>query len=241
MQVVLLRVGIDTGSGGILGPLFKDGSFEYVPISDGFKCCGISDQTYGNTKGKYAKRLLLYYFPERLQRKRRDMPIHYDPEFETFTYGDPTVPKRGLRKLKKGDLLVFYAGLVGSDFRCNAALYIIAYFEVQKAGLAMEFNKRELQRNFGRNFHVRHSVVFANQKDRLVLVKGSNRSRLLRKARRISVLGSDKNGRPIHVLSPQMQKVFGDFDGHISIQRSPPRWVDKRFVAKASAFVTSLG
>ena len=34
MQVILLRVGIDTGSGGIHGPLFKDGTFEYIPIQD---------------------------------------------------------------------------------------------------------------------------------------------------------------------------------------------------------------
>lgn len=240
MQVVLLRVGIDTGSGGIHGPLFKDGSFEYMPISDGFNGCGISDETYGNTKGKCTKRLLLHYFPERIQPKRRDTPIHYDPEFETFTYGDPTAPKRGLRKLEKGDLLVFYAGLSGSGFRCDPALYVIAYFEVEKAGLAAEFGQHELQRDFGRNFHVRHKAVFTNQKDRLVLVKGSKRSRLLKRAKRISILGSDKNGRAIHVLSPQMRKVFGDFDGHISIQRSPPRWVDERFVAKASAFVASL-
>ena len=240
MQVVLLRVGIDTGTGGIHGPLFKDGSFEYVPISDEFNGRGVSNHTYGNTKGGCRKKLLLYYFPERSRQKRRDTPIHYDPEFETFTYGDPTTPKRGLRKLKKGDLLVFYAGLEGWDFRCDPALYVIAYFEVEKAGLAAEFAKQELQRDFWKNFHVRHKAVFANQKDRLVLVKGSNRSRLLRKARRISVLGLDKSARPIHVLSREMQKVFGDFDGHISIQRSPPRWVAERFVAKASAFVTSL-
>ena len=240
MQVVLLRVGIDTGSGGIHGPLFKNGSFEYVPISDGFNGTGISDQTYGNTKGRYGKKLLVHYFPERRQRRRRDTPIHDDPEFDTFTYGDPTSPKRGLRKLKKGDLLVFYAGLEGWGFRCAPALYIIGYFEVVKAGLAAEFSKHELQSNFGRNFHVRHSAVFVNQRDRLVLVKGNKRSGLLKKAKRISVLGSDKNGCPIHVLSPQMQKIFGGFDGHISIQRSPPRWVDERFVTKASAFVTSL-
>ena len=240
MRVVLLRVGIDTGSGGILGPLFKDGSFEYVPISDGFNGCGISDQTYGNTKGKCTKRLLLHYFPERSQPKRRDTPIHYDPEFETFTYGDPTAPKRGLRKLERGDLLIFYAGLEGWDFRYDPALYIIAYFEVEKAGLAAEFGKHELQRDFERNFHVRHKAVFTSQKDRLVLVKGSKRSRLLRKAKRISVLGLNKSARPMHVLSRKMQEVFGDFDGPISIQRSPPRWVDERFVAKASAFVTSL-
>ena len=51
MQVVLLRVGIDTGSGSALGPLFKDGSFEYVPIPDRFNGCGVDERTYGNTPG----------------------------------------------------------------------------------------------------------------------------------------------------------------------------------------------
>jgi len=37
-----------------------------------------------------------------------------------------------------------------------------------------------------------------------------------------------------------MQKVFGDFGGHVSIQRSPPRWVEPRFVEKAVEFVTGL-
>jgi putative DNA base modification enzyme with NMAD domain len=240
MQVVLLRVAIDKGFGGILGPLFKDGSFEYVPIPDKFNGCGISDQTYGNTKGKCSRKLLLQYFPKRLQQKRRDIRIHYDPEFETFTYGDPTAPKRGLRKLGKGDLLVFYAGLKGFDFSCNPALYIFAYFEVEKAGLAGKFSKQELKTVFGNNFHVRHRAVFAKDEARLVLVKGSRRSRLLTKAKCISAIGSDKRGRPLHVLSPEMQKIFGNFDGHTSIQRSPPRWVKEVFVAKASAFVTSL-
>jgi hypothetical protein len=36
MKVAMLRVGIDTGSGGIHGPLFLDGTFEYVSIPDGF-------------------------------------------------------------------------------------------------------------------------------------------------------------------------------------------------------------
>ena len=37
--------------------------------------------------------------------------VHVDPEWETFTYGDPTTPKRSLRHLKPGDFLVFYCGL----------------------------------------------------------------------------------------------------------------------------------
>ena len=240
MQAVLLRVGIDTGSGGILGPLFKNGSFEFVPIWDQFRKIGVSKQTYGNTRGRYGGRLLLDYFPERFRKKRRDTPVHFDPEFQTFTYGDPTVLKSGLRKLKKGDLLIFYAGLEGWDFRCEPALYIIGYFEVEKAGLATAFTPAEIRKAFGRNFHVRHRAVFEDQKARLVLVKGSKKSRLLRKPRLISKLGKDKSGRPINLLSPKMQKVFGDFDGHTSIHRAPPRWVYSEFVDKAARFVRSL-
>jgi len=33
MNIVLLRVGIDKGCGGCLGPVFKDGNFEFVLIT----------------------------------------------------------------------------------------------------------------------------------------------------------------------------------------------------------------
>ncbi len=41
-------------------------------------------------------------------------------------------------------------------------------------------------------------------------------------------------------LSPAMQKVFGSFRGHVSIQRSPPRWVEDQFVDKALEFLKEL-
>ena len=240
MQAVLLRVGIDKGSGGILGPLFKDGTFEFIPIDDGFGGMGVNERTYGNTPGRRFKRKLIDYFPEGLRERSRKTPIHDDPEFDTFTYGDPTRLKAGLRRLSKGDLLIFYVGLQGWDFKFDPALYIVGYFEVEKAGLATEFSREELREDFGENFHVRHKRVFERQKNRLVLVKGGKRSRLLRKAHRISMPGADRSGRPIHVLSSQMQKVFGDFNGHISIHRSPPRKVLPEFVARAERFVRSL-
>jgi hypothetical protein len=92
MQVVLLRVGIDSGRGGIQAPLFEDGSFEFIPIDDRRGDCL---QTYGNTKGAHG-RLLVEYFPARLKEKIQNQSMHVDPEFRTFTYGDPTLPKRGL-------------------------------------------------------------------------------------------------------------------------------------------------
>jgi hypothetical protein len=65
-------------------------------------------------------------------------------------------------------------------------------------------------------------------------------SRMLRKAHRISAEGQDRAGKPLKILSPVMQKVFGSFGGRVSIQRSPPRWIDPGFVDKAVAYLTKL-
>lgn len=81
MQVVLLRVGIDTGAGGISGPLLADDQFEFIPIPDG---TGIDERTYSNTWGRHERRLI-DYFPARLQLQREAQAMHVDPEFETFT------------------------------------------------------------------------------------------------------------------------------------------------------------
>jgi hypothetical protein len=239
MQVVLLRVGIDTGSGGIHGPLFSDRSFEYIPIPDRFGGKGVDKRTYGNTRS-IAGRMLADYFPKTRREGVFDQSIHFDPEFETFTYGDPTPPKAKLRQLGEGSLLVFYAGLKGWNFECSPALYIIGFFEVARAGLATSFSATELERLFENNFHVMHHDVFEDQKERLVLVKGNANSRLLEKAVKISSVGADKNGRPLHRLAPEMQTVFGGFEGNTSIQRSPPRWVAPEFTQGAARFILAL-
>jgi len=236
MKMVLLRVGIDSGSGGMQGPLFADGSFEFICIPDKKR---IDPRTYGNTMG--AKGVPhAYYFPKQRQAEMASQSIHVDPEFVTFTYGDPTSPKAGLRKLAMGDMLVFYAGLEGFDFPSPPALYLVGYFEVTASGRATDFTHEILQQDFGCNFHVRHPSIFARQKADLVLVKGGSGSRLLKKAHCISVTDMDRSGNPLKVLSPSMQKVLGNFGGKISIQRSPPRWVDPDFVAAAAIFIRSL-
>jgi len=239
MQVVLLRVGIDTGSGGIHGPMFADGSFEYIPIPDNFGRKGVDKRTYGNTLSKTGRKLV-DYFPEARREKVFNQSIHFDPEFETFTYGDPTSPKARLRELEEGSLLVFYAGLEGWDFHCSPALYIIGFFEVDRARKVSSFATKEVDEMFRNNFHVMHRKVFEDQKERLVLVKGSPSSRLLTKAVRISSLGRDKSGHPLQRLSPEMQTIFGEFGGNTSIQRSPPRWVAPEFIQRAVQFVSAL-
>lgn len=241
-QVVLLRVGVDAGCGGIQGPLFEDGTFQFICIPDNKR---VSVHTYGNMVGRGGEPLISY-FPSARRKALANQHVHVDPEFETFTYGDPTTPKRSLRNLRPDDLLVFYCGLQrwdaasGWDSDQRPALYLAGFFEVALAGMAGEFDKKVLKSQFGKNFHVRYPTVFEQQKADLVLVKGSPGSRLFRKARRISGEGKDRAGKPLKVLSPEMQRVFGNFGGRISIQRSPPRWVEPQFVNKAIDFLKKL-
>lgn len=246
MQIVLIRVGIDTGAGGIHGPLFADGTFEYIPIPDRFgeNRAGVDLRTYGTALGR-KHRPLIDYFPARLRGRYKEQPIHFDPEFETFTYGDPSALKSRLKTLNEGDLLVLYSGLEGWDFHCDPALYIIGFFSVACAGLPDQLAKRfggiGWRQHFSKNFHVLHRAVFEDQKDRLVLVRGDPaKSRLLNRAVKISAVGNDSSGRPLHVLSPDMTEIFGDFGGRISIHRSPPRWVLPTFAGKAAEFLSSL-
>jgi hypothetical protein len=220
MQLVLLRVGIDSGAGGMQGTLFEDGSFEFVPIPDRFHDEGENSETYGCTKGR-SGRVLLDYFPEQLRRKYESVSIHADPEFETFTYGDPTLTaKRGLRHLQTGDLLVFYAGLEPWPRGGDRSLYIVGYFEVSWAGMASQLGNSELKSMFYKNFHVKHVDALEDQRERLVLVKGHPNSKLLQKAFRISSFGKDRADRPLKVLSKAMQAKTTLLKQPISSDRS---------------------
>jgi hypothetical protein len=236
MRVALLRIGIDTGAGGIHGPLFPNGSFEYIPIPD---CSHVDNRTYGNVHGRHG-RPLVEYFPPGRQAQMVGQSIHFDPEFETFTYGDPTPPKAGLRRLEPGDMLIFYCGLQGWGFESAPALYLMGYFEIAAAGQASDFAPADLRSLFAMNFHVRHSSVFVAQEQRLVLVKGSAKSRLLNRAVLMSAMDKDRSGKPLKVLSADMQEIFGSFGGKLSFQRSPTRWVDAAHVDRAAEFMRSL-
>ncbi len=127
-QILLLRVGMDSGFGG-LGPLFPDGTFEYVPIPDAPS--QVSERSlffrdiFARSGGSVAR-----FVPA----KHKEDPAHYDPEFETFTYGDPTKNKRRqLLRLGRGDMLVFYAGLRPPEAPRGSKLYIIGYLTIRQA------------------------------------------------------------------------------------------------------------
>jgi hypothetical protein len=237
MKMCLLRVGIDTGSGGILGPLFKKNRFEYVPIPEEREKS--SGRTYGEIRGKKTSRYLYEFFPKTRQRSVRDSIAHYDPEFDTFTYGDPTRPKRSLRYLCSGDLLVFYAGLEPFGFvdDTKRGLYIIGYFEVESAGEAENYTGTEVRNLFGSNFHIK----YMRREKRLILVKGSKKkSRLLNGAQLISKLRPDRAGHETYVLSDLAESHLGKFTRLNAIQRSMPRWVSPQKTKAAAKWIRNL-
>jgi len=99
----LLRVGVDlTENGGFFhGPVFDDGSFEYIPIpeweADSSYCKTVYGEfTYGNTVGRYRRHAFADYIQDKKDKKLlQNTHVHIDPDFRNHTYGDVAVRREG--------------------------------------------------------------------------------------------------------------------------------------------------
>ncbi len=213
MKAMLLRVGIDTGTDGALAPIFRDGSFEYIPPHE-WVLSG-ETRTFRTTVGRHG-RALAAYLPPGLG----DRTIHNDPDFAAFTYGDVRRKARALASLEPGDLLVFYAGLTPHRTRRRPrALYIIGYFTVTEV---VDFSRHP--RSFERAYRRQHPVTAhclrrTGLADTVIVAGDRRRSALLRRAIPLSVPRPDRRGRPRQAVSPRMERLLG-VSG--SIQRSLP-------------------
>ncbi|MDZ7701373.1 MAG: hypothetical protein U5J98_04515 [Halobacteriales archaeon] len=105
-RAVAVNVGANTNEPGFRGPIYPDGSFEFVPIPE--------DAPTREPVPTYGELPLSIDIPEAL----RDTPTHFDPEFagfgpgDAYTYGDPYgVKARPLLDLDAGDRVYFYATL----------------------------------------------------------------------------------------------------------------------------------
>ncbi len=217
MKAMLLRVGIDKGTDGALAPIFSNGSFEYIPLSEK-NSKTIEKRTFETTIGNngipFSK-----YLPDKIKKRK----LHFDPEFDTYTYGDQTSKRNYLLKLEKTDYLVFYAGLTpfeNDDY--EEALYIIGYFEVEEVIDFSKLNPNEQMQSI--KLYKNNSHIKSEGFEKLVIVKGYVKtSKLLDKAVLLSKRKLNKIGRNYHAVSPEMEDLLG-ISG--SIQRSiPPRFV----------------
>ena len=84
MKAVLLRAGMDKCCCSQVSPIFEDGSFEFIPIPElyaprpSLTMCSQKRGRHGQMPSTY------------LPTKFHNLYIHDDPEFTTYTYGDPT-------------------------------------------------------------------------------------------------------------------------------------------------------
>lgn len=218
MKAMLLRVGIDKGCGGALSPIFEDGSFEYIPIPESDHDTR-ETRTYQNTSGR-KNRPLADFLPFKICNNK----IHFDPEFETFTYGDPSSKRKSLLKLNKNDLLVFYAGFTPyENDKYPNALYIIGYFVVEDVVDFNVLSKEETHKYCNLYFNNAHIKRKVDLKDLVIVAGNKKKSKLLGKAILISEPKLNKIGRSYHAVSNEMEKLLG-IKG--SIQRSiPPRMI----------------
>lgn len=113
MRSVAVNVGANTNEPGFRGPIYADGSFEYIPIPE-------SEPTREEASMPTYADLDL----ETDVGSVADTPVHLDPTFAgvhgctSYTYGDPHgVKARPLSDLDAGDHVFFYATLstVGGD------------------------------------------------------------------------------------------------------------------------------
>jgi hypothetical protein len=104
MRSVAINIGANTNEPGFRGPLFPDGTFEYIPIPE-------SEPT-DEPVPTYADLGL-----DTDVSTVADRPVHFDPEFpeaggERYTYGDEHGVKAGpISDLAAGEYLFFYATL----------------------------------------------------------------------------------------------------------------------------------
>jgi hypothetical protein len=169
MRSVAINVAANTNEPGVRGPIYPDGSFEYVPIPE-------SEPTRPDADVPTYADLAL----------RTDLgaaagkPVHLDPTFagvhgcSSYTYGDPHgVKARPLLELEAGDVVFFYATLstVGRDADRNPWIapewgaYLIGQFRLDRAPVSgdefADLPDGERAR-FAENAHLKRASFDAN-------------------------------------------------------------------------------
>jgi Nucleotide modification associated domain 3 len=129
VTAVLVRVGVDLSKGGGSwnGPVdTQSGKFAYVAIPESRTVHTGMEKSYS------ALTPMLSTFGVSLPAHLCPHHMHLDPDFDHLTYGDQGERAKQLRKLNRGDMIVFYSGL--ADVRGGSRLVyaIIGLFVVDE-------------------------------------------------------------------------------------------------------------
>ncbi len=144
-------------------PRFEDGTFELLPIPETPPDAGphsvvFADVPAFNSAGKNTGESLGRWVPERFL----GVATHYDPEFNTLTYGDHVgrnARAAALKGVQPGDVMFFIVRLadwIDGAFTGRFGFYLAGFLEVESilSGVLAEPSQTELKR-YGTNAHIR--------------------------------------------------------------------------------------
>lgn len=184
-RIFLANVGANA-SHRFTGPIFSDGTFEFIPIPETPNLCGTHAVRYKDLKSFYkpAERLTKY-----VPKRYWNAATHNDPEFKTFTYGDncETTPRAAsLIQMKRGDYLFFIVRLERWDDDAPTSdygFYLIGYLEMEESLSNVRRPPEAPQfAQVAENAHVRRGLTDPSHWDGFWVFRGSERSQRFRRA-----------------------------------------------------------
>lgn len=226
MQALLLRVGLDNGSGGGLAPIYEDGTFDYIPIPEGYETT--QKQTFNKVTTRDGRP-----YAEYVSSDNESSPLHLDPEFTTYTYGDPTRKRSQLAELTEDDLLIFYVGLEPETSEGHPRLYVIGYFTiatVHELDNKTPTERAELFDRLENNAHIKRAKLTPESKhpaqdDYPVIIEGKpDQSRLLKKARPLTDAYVSGTNQQYHMLD-SVARITG-YSVEKDLTRASGRWLE---------------
>ena len=184
-RIFLANVGANA-SHRFSGPVFEDGSFEFLPIPEDRELSMPYAVRYRDLQPyNIPKSDLLDYVPRRLW----DQTAHNDPEFDTFTYGDNcnTSPRAAsLKWIQPGDFLFFISRLqhwIDNRPGITHGFYLLGYLEIE-AILANVRSQPDpsIMSRWGHNAHIRRGLSNNDLWDGFWVFAGTPQSKRFRRA-----------------------------------------------------------
>ena len=185
-KIAFVNVGANSIHGNLRSPIFKDSTFEFVPIPDPILEMASRDIgiRYENLKAFNGTA-----FDEFIPSKHLTEFAHADPDFLHFTYGDyPDQSPRAsnLKKLVRGDYLIFLSRLVpwiDEHFSGRGGFYLIGLFEIGKIFKnIINQPEEEILEQIETNAHIIRGKCDPLLYDGFWIFKGTMKSRRFKKA-----------------------------------------------------------